>query len=116
MGRSSSVRRSPSVNDSLPFESVIEIVRKLWKSVEEKADGPNRAKLKGGIARSINLLKGRIEKSLKTTNRPLQERLLFSGLEEAEDRPSVPIKERLAKPRFTAPVPRITTRISSSIR
>ena len=99
--------RSPSVNDSLPIESVIEIVRKLWKSVEEKAEEPNVAKLKGDIARSINLLRGRIEKSLKTTSQPLQERLLFSGLEEGDHRPSVPIKERLAKPRFTDPVPRI---------
>ena len=107
LARSTTITRSPSRNDSLSVESVIEFVRKLWKLVEEQAEEPHRAKLKQDIARSINLLKGRIEKSLKTTAAPLQGRLLFSGLGEAESRPSIPIKHPPTKPRFTDPVPRI---------
>jgi len=105
--RSTTISRSAAQNDSLSVESVIDIVRKLWKSVEEEADEPNRTKLKKDIGRSVNLLKGRIEKSLKTTPRALQGRLLLSGLEEDEDRRPAPIEEPPTKPRFTDPVPRI---------
>jgi DNA repair protein RadC len=107
LARSTTISRSASQNDSLSVESVIEIVRKLWKSVEEEAEEPNRTKLKKHIGRTVNLLKGRIEKTLKASPRPLQGRLLLSGLEEDEDRPSALKKGPPTKPRFTDPVPRI---------
>jgi hypothetical protein len=86
---------------------VIEIVRKLWQSVEEKSEEPDQAKLKADIARSITLLRGRIEKNLGASSRSFQERLLLRGLEEVEHQPSLPVKERLASPRFTDPLPKI---------
>ncbi len=85
----------------------MEIVRKLWKAVEEEAEEPERAKLKSDIAQSVDRLKERIEKSLKVSRPRVQERLLFNGPEEVAERPSVPIKERPSRPRFTEPVPRI---------
>ena len=85
----------------------MEIVRKLWKAVEDKAEEPERAKLKRDIAQSVDRLKGRIEKSLKVSRPPVQERHLFNRPEEVPERPSVAIKERSSKPRFTEPVPRI---------
>ena len=81
LARPTSIRRSPSVNDSLSIESVVEIVRKLWKAVDDKAEEPERAKLKRDIAQSVDRLKGRIEKSLKVSRPPVQERLLFNGPE-----------------------------------
>ena len=68
-------------DDSLSIESVVEIVRKVWNAVEDKAQGPARAKLKRDIAQSVDRLKGRIEKTLKVSRPPVQERLLFDRTE-----------------------------------
>jgi hypothetical protein len=86
---------------------VVEVLRKVWKAVDENAQEPEQAELKRDIAQSLDRLKGRIEKKLKVTRPAVQERLLFNGPEEVPNRPSVRIKERPGKPRFPEPIPRI---------
>ena len=85
----------------------MEIVRKLWTSVEANAEEREQAKLKQDIAQSVERLKGRIEKSLRAPRPPIQRRLLFNGLAEVLERPSDRAKGRPGKPRFTEPIPRI---------
>ena len=51
-----------------------------------------RAKLKRDIAQTVNRLKGRIEKSLKSSKPAVQERLLFDRTEEGNGRLPVPRK------------------------
>ena len=65
MARSTSTSRSTSINDSLSIESVVDTVRKLWKSIEDNSEEIDRTKLKRDIAQTVNRLKGRVEKSLK---------------------------------------------------
>jgi DNA repair protein RadC len=91
----------------LSVESVVEILRQLWETVEDKAGESERPKLKRDIAETVNRLKGRVEKSLKPSKPSLQERLLFDRTEAGNGRPSVPRKERPAKPRFPEAVLRI---------
>ena len=87
----------------------MEIVRNLWDAVDDKAEEPERAKLKREIAQSVHRLKGRIEKRLKVSRPPVQERLLFNlnGPEARPARQAVPAKERSSKARFTEPAQRI---------
>jgi len=100
LARSTSTSRSTSINDSLSFESVMDTVRKLWKSIEDNSEEIDRTKLKRDIALTINRLKGRVEKSLKSSKPSVQERLLFDRTEEGNGRLTVPVKEHPAKPRF----------------
>ncbi|MGP0062462.1 MAG: hypothetical protein ACLQGP_02510 [Isosphaeraceae bacterium] len=86
---------------------MVEIVRELWNAVDEKAEGPERTRLKKDIVQSVDRLKDRIEKTLKASRPRVDERLLFNGLEHVQSPPSVPNKERPGKPRFPEPVPRI---------
>ena len=95
-----STSRSTSINDSLSIEYVVDTVRKLWKSVEDNTEEIERAKLKRDIAQTINRLKGRVEKSLKSSKPAVQERLLFDRTEEGNGRLPVPVKEHPTKPRF----------------
>lgn len=85
----------------------METLRSLWRSVEAQEDTHDRAKLKTDIARSINLLKGRIEKAIKSSAGLHQERLLFNGFDDSEPQPPTATKQPLTKPRFTEPVVRI---------
>ena len=109
MARSLATPRTRSKNskDSISIESLVETLRSLWRSVEAQEDTPVRAKLKMDIARSINLLKGRIEKGIKATASLHQERPLLSGLDESEARLAKTTKQPHTKPRFTEPVARI---------
>ena len=50
----------------------MEIVRKLWTSVEANAEKREQAKLKQDIAQSVERLKGRIEKSLRARDHPFR--------------------------------------------
>jgi len=78
----------------------MDTVRKLWKSIEDNSEEIDRTKLKRDIALTINRLKGRVEKSLKSSKPSVQERLLFDRTEEGNGRLTVPVKEHPAKPRF----------------
>ena len=71
--------------------------------VEDKAEGPERAKLKQDIAQSVEPAEGRIEKTLKASRPPVQERLLFDRTEGSNGRPTVPFKESPKSPRFPKP-------------
>ncbi len=100
MARSTSTSRSTSINNSFSIESVVETVRKLWKSVEDNSEEIERTKLKRDIAQTVNRLKGRVEKSLKSSKPAAQELLLFDRTEEGNGRVPVPVKEHPTKPRF----------------
>jgi hypothetical protein len=100
LARSTSTSRSTSINDSLSIESVVDTVRKLWKSVEDNTEEIERTKLKRDIAQTVNRLKGRVEKSLKSSKPAAQELLLFDRTEEGNGRVPVPVKEHPTKPRF----------------
>ncbi|MGO9814535.1 MAG: hypothetical protein ACLP53_27705 [Isosphaeraceae bacterium] len=78
----------------------METVRKLWKSVEDNSEEIERTKLKRDIAQTVNRLKGRVEKSLKSSKPAAQELLLFDRTEEGNGRVPVPVKEHPTKPRF----------------
>ncbi|MGO8900905.1 MAG: hypothetical protein ACLQU5_21505 [Isosphaeraceae bacterium] len=78
----------------------METVRKLWKSVEDNSEEIERTKLKRDIAQTVNRLKGRVEKSLKSSKPVAQELLLFDRTEEGNGRVPVPVKEHPTKPRF----------------
>ena len=71
----------------------MDIVRKLWKSIEDDSEEIDRTKLKRDIAQTVNRLKGRVEKSLKSSKPAVQERLLFERGEEGNGRVPVPVKE-----------------------
>ncbi len=92
----------------MSVESVMEIVRNLWNSVDDKAEEPQRGKLKREIAQSVRRLKGRIENSLKPSRAPAQHGLLFNlnGSEARPARHAVPVKESSSKARFTEHAPR----------
>ncbi len=92
--------RSTSINDSLSIEYVVDTVRKLWKSVEDNTEEIERARLKRDIAQTVNRLKGRVDKSLKSSKPSAQERLLFDRTEEGNGRLPLPVKEHPTKPRF----------------
>ncbi len=79
---------------------MVETVRKLWKSVEDNSEEIERTKLKRDIAQTVNRLKGRVEKSLKSSKPAAQELLLFDRTEEGNGRVPVPVKEHPTKPRF----------------
>jgi hypothetical protein len=100
LARSTSRSRSTSINDSLSIESVVVTVRKLWESIEDNSEGIERTKLKREIAQTVNRLKGRVEKCLKSSTPPVQGRLLFDRPEEGNGQLPVPVKERPTKPRF----------------
>ena len=100
MARSTSTSRSTSINDSLSIEHVVDTVRKLWKSIEDNSEEIERTKLKRDIAQTVNRLKGRVEKNLKSSKPSVQERLLFDRGEEGNGRVPVPVKEHPTKPRF----------------
>ena len=102
-----STSRSTSINDSLSIESVVDTVRKLWKSVEDNSEEIERTKLERDIAQTVNRLKGRVEKSLKSSKPAAQELLLFDRVEEGNGRLSAPVEEHPAKPRFPEAAPRI---------
>jgi len=91
----------------LSVESVVETVRKLWTSVEANTEETERTKLKRDIAQSVNRLKGRVEKGLRSSTPAVQERLLFDRTDEGNGRLPVPVRERPTKPRF----PEATLRI-----
>jgi len=91
----------------LSVESVVETVRKLWTSVEANTEETERTKLKRDIAQSVNRLKGRVEKDLRSSTPAVQERLLFDRREEGNGWLPVPVKGRPTKPRF----PEATLRI-----
>ena len=86
---------------------MVDTVRKLWKSIEDNSEEIDRTKLKRDIAQTVNRLKGRVEKSLKSSKPAVQERLLFERGEEGNGRVPVPVKEHPTKPRF----PEATLRI-----
>jgi len=86
---------------------VVDTVRNLWKSIEDNSEEIDRTKLKRDIAQTFNRLKGRVEKSLKSSKPAVQERLLFERGEEGNGRVPVPVKEHPTKPRF----PEATLRI-----
>jgi len=100
LARSTSTSRSTSINDSLSIESVVDTVRKLWKCIEDNSEEIERTKLKRDIAQTVNRLRGRVEKNLKSSKPSVQERLLFDRTEEGNGRVPVPIKEHPTKPRF----------------
>jgi len=100
LARSTSTSRSTSINDSFSVESVVETVRKLWKFIEDNTEEIERARLKRDIAQTVNRLKGRVDKSLKSSKPSAQERLLFDRTEEGNGRLPVPVKEHPTKPRF----------------
>ncbi len=100
MARSTSTSRSTSINDSLSIESVVDTVRNLWKSIEDSSEEIDRTKLKRDIAQTFNRLKGRVEKSLKSSKPAVQERLLFERGEEGNGRVPVPERGHPTKPRF----------------
>jgi len=79
---------------------VVETVRKLWKFIEDNTEEIERARLKRDIAQTVNRLKGRVDKSLKSSKPSAQERLLFDRTEEGNGRLPVPVKEHPTKPRF----------------
>ncbi len=95
-----STSRSTSINDSLSIEYVVDTVRKLWKSVEDNTEEIERARLKRDIAQTVNRLKGRVERSLKSSKHAVQERLFFDRTEEGNGRLPLPVKEHPTKPRF----------------
>ncbi len=78
----------------------METVRKLWKFIEDNTEEIERARLKRDIAQTVNRLKGRVDKSLKSSKPSAQERLLFDRTEEGNGRLPVPVKEHPTKPRF----------------
>jgi len=100
LARSMSTSRSTSINDSLSIEYVVDTVRKLWKSVEDNTEEIERARLKRDIAQTVNRLKGRVERSLKSSKHAVQERLFFDRTEEGNGRLPLPVKEHPTKPRF----------------
>ena len=65
---------------------MVDTVRKLWKSIEDNSEEIERTKLKRDIAQTVNRLKGRVEKNLKSSKAPVQERLLFDRTEEGNGR------------------------------
>ncbi len=95
-----STSRSTSINDSLSIEYVVDTVRKLWKSVEDNTEEIERARLKRDIAQTVNRLKGRVERSLKSSKHAVQERLFFDRTGEGNGRLPLPVKEHPTKPRF----------------
>jgi len=95
-----STSRSTSINDSLSIEYVVDTVRKLWKSVEDNTEEIERARLKRDIAQTVNRLKGRVERGLKSSKHAVQERLFFDRTEEGNGRLPLPVKEHPTKPRF----------------
>ena len=112
MARSTSIRRSPSVNDSLSIESVVDTVRKLWKAVEDNSEEIERAKLKRDIAQSVDRLKGRIEKSLKSSSPQFRNDSSSIGPEEGNGRVPVPVKEHPASQDSPKPFRESTTKTS----
>ena len=78
----------------------MDIVRKLWKSIENYPEEVEQTKLKRDIAQTLNRLKGRVEKGLKSSKPAVQERLLFERGEEGNGRVPVPVKEHPTQPRF----------------
>jgi len=107
LARSTSIRRSTPVNDSLSVESVVEIVRELWSFVEDRANEDERIKLKGDIAQTVNRLRGRVEKTLDSSRPRAQDRHLPNGTDGVLARPSVCNKGRAPKPRFPQAIFRI---------
>lgn len=75
--------------------------------MEKAAGEPQRTKLKHDISRSVDLLRGRIEKSLKTSPGSVHGHLLLSGLGDEQEVSNVSLKQPTSKPRFTSPVARI---------
>ena len=86
---------------------MVDTVRKLWKCIEDNSEEIERTKLKRDIAQTVNRLKGRVEKSLKSSKPAVQERLFFDRGEEGNGRAWVPVKEHPAKPRFPEAAVRI---------
>jgi len=58
LARSTSTSRSTSINDSLSIESVVDTLRKLWKSIEDNSEEIERTNLTRDIAQTVNRLKG----------------------------------------------------------
>jgi hypothetical protein len=74
------------------------LLRKPWKSKDDKADAPERYKFKHEIAESVQRLRRQIEKSLIATGPPVPQRLRFNGPMEAAKRSSVHLKELPSTP------------------
>ena len=85
----------------------MDTVRKLWKSIEDNSEEIERTKLKRDIAQTVNRLKGRVEKCLKSSKPSAQEHLLFDHVEEGNGRLQAPVSEHPRKPRFPKAAPRI---------
>jgi hypothetical protein len=88
------------MNDSFSVESVVDIVRKLWTSIDDSSEAIEGSKLKRDITQTVCRLKDRVEKSLRSSKPALQERLLFDRAEDGNGRLSVPLTERRIEPRF----------------
>jgi hypothetical protein len=100
LARSSIKSRSTSPNDSLSIEHVVDTVRSLWKSIEDSTEEIERIKLKRDIAQTVNRLKGRVEKGLKSPKSAIQERLLFDHAEEGNGQLKTPESKHPGQPRF----------------
>jgi hypothetical protein len=70
-----------TVNGSQTIESVLAVLHSLWKDVES-ADEVDQIKLRREITQTINRLKSRVEKHLRSFPQAKRERLLFDGLED----------------------------------
>src|SRR5438132_997800 len=90
LARSVASRQAASVNGSMSIESVVALVRSLWKDVEEAGER-DRVQLERDIAQTINRLKNRVEKSLRASPSARAERLLFDDWDE---RPAPVIGEK----------------------
>jgi DNA repair protein RadC len=91
---------------SKSVESVLEALRRLWKSIEVESPPELQSQLKREIDETISRLKWRIEKSLRASRSSFKERLLF----EPADEPGTALvadREEPAKPRFPQAVIRI---------
>ncbi len=73
--------------------------RKLSNEVEDKAEGPERGKLKHEIAQTVDRLRWRIEKTLNAARPPVQERLLLDRSEGNNGRPTAAFTENPPCPR-----------------
>ena len=88
-------------------ETVIESVRQLWEAIENSGAEIEQAKFKRDIERTIDRLKARVEKHLKSPLPPAQARLLFDHAEEGNGRLPLPERARPELPRFPEATPRI---------
>ena len=95
------------INDSLSIEHVADTLRRLWQSIEDSSEEIERTKLKRDIIQTVNRLKGRVDKRLKSPKSAAQERLLFDHGEEGNGRVHVPEQEPQIQPRFRDATARI---------